>query len=481
MQKQNHMRDPEFEKHIRQRMEELKFSPSETVWNNLEKEIKKDKNRKKPLLWFSFFLVIGLAGSFYFLMNSNKNHNSTDTKSQSTKIPTVQQELQSDTVNDNTVSLDKQKDNQIKDRKAPSVVLNDINKMPASKNKNIITANMYHGRHMNQKNTIDVVEDFLAANQQIKNKKIQEPHNASHKNKAEADLIKNEIVADALSSDNPDNDKHVYINDTVKTKDTNQSESLVIKKADSIVQKGTHTDESTAKNSIIPKQKAKNKKPWEFGFAGGAGVSSIYENLFNTAVAADPFYNQAFSLAAPAPRPTYHTPSPIRSGFSFSAGIFAQKAISKKLNFSAGLNYHYFSTMIKTGNTGTSSITVNRSYTNHYHLLELPVSLSYQFNRSRRFPLLWEAGATLAELIGSDAMHYDNATGSYFKDNHLFNKTELNLATAVMIGLHANKHLYFQVGPQVQYGVTNLLSSKAVGSQHLFFGGIKIVFIPNKK
>src|SRR5258708_1302349 len=138
MQKQNHMRDPEFEKHIRQRMEELKFSPSETVWNNLEKEIKKDKNRKKPLLWFSFFLVIGLAGSSYFLMNSNKNHNSTDTKRQSTKIPTVKQELQSNTANDNTVSLNKQKDNQIKDRKAPSVVLNDINKMPASKNKNII-------------------------------------------------------------------------------------------------------------------------------------------------------------------------------------------------------------------------------------------------------------------------------------------------------------------------------------------------------
>ena len=61
--------DPEFEKQIRQRMEELKFSPSKTVWDNLEKEITKEKRRRRPLLWFSSFLALCVAG--YFLLNTN--------------------------------------------------------------------------------------------------------------------------------------------------------------------------------------------------------------------------------------------------------------------------------------------------------------------------------------------------------------------------------------------------------------------------
>src|SRR6202035_16374 len=62
------MHEPEYEKKIQQKMQELKFSPSESVWANVEKKIKKDKKRKRPLLWF--FLILGLAvsgGASYFI------------------------------------------------------------------------------------------------------------------------------------------------------------------------------------------------------------------------------------------------------------------------------------------------------------------------------------------------------------------------------------------------------------------------------
>jgi hypothetical protein len=498
MQKQNHMHDPEFEKQMRQRMEELKFSPSETVWANLEKEIAKDKRRKRPLLWFSFFLVIALAGSFYFLLNTNNNHNRV-IKNQSAKTSSGNEGQQPAVADDHAGSLHAKKDDHIQTNKSSSTPLSETGKTTLSKNKkNIAGTGIARRKGMNQKNKniAGVEEDFLATNKLSKDKKIRQ-HVITHNKKNVNDAIKNEIVADALSADN---EQQTTLNDTVKTQDAGANGSLVIGKTDSVAKKEINANKATAKNSADKNKKSTNKKSWEFGFTGGAGLSSVFENLFSTAVVGNPaIYNQSYAISAPPPIiPAHYTASNIRAGFSFSAGFLVQKAISKKFTFSAGLNYHYSSTKTQSGHKVDSFLSVNTTnalvrtfgyyrgnethdYTNHYHLLELPVSVSYQFIHNKKFPLFWEAGAIVSQLISSDALHFDNSTGAYFKDNSLFNKTQFNAATSVMIGLHVNKNLYFQAGPQVQYGITNLLSSDAGRSQHLFFGGIKIVFIPNKK
>ena len=42
------MHDPEFEKHVQKKMDELQFDPSGEVWTKVEQEIKKEK-RRRPL------------------------------------------------------------------------------------------------------------------------------------------------------------------------------------------------------------------------------------------------------------------------------------------------------------------------------------------------------------------------------------------------------------------------------------------------
>ena len=37
------MRDPEFEKHVQEKLGELQFPPSEAVWQNVDNEINKEK------------------------------------------------------------------------------------------------------------------------------------------------------------------------------------------------------------------------------------------------------------------------------------------------------------------------------------------------------------------------------------------------------------------------------------------------------
>ncbi len=86
-----------------------------------------------------------------------------------------------------------------------------------------------------------------------------------------------------------------------------------------------------------------------------------------------------------------YSSSEINPGFSFQAGAFVSRNLSKRISFSAGLNYHYYSTTIRTGiKINTTLVTTNSFYqtivansyyenaqsqmfTNQYHLIEIPL------------------------------------------------------------------------------------------------------------
>jgi len=482
--------DPEFEKQIRQRMEELKFSPSKTVWDNLEKEITKEKRRRRPLLWFSSFLALCVAG--YFLLNTNYNrHDGSMSAARETGATSSAQEKNTSPNQDKTNSNNSNDENATLNGTGNN---NNNTKLKESSPTNSNTADQLSAANhkketinpdkVNMNKTGRVVSespDNLVAANNIYNQK-DDPSKSVEKKKMNPvdETMKNEIVEDQLAA-NKSNQQNVP-NSKAST-DQNKNASVAHKDDNS--KKVVSTKPESKANPVNQKKKNQTKRPWEFGLTGGAGESSINENLFNTVAPSrlDPnAYTQSFSLAAAPPRPTYNAPSSVKGAFSYAAGLFAQKSFSDRMGFTIGLNYHYASVRVEATTYGYyAAAPQERSYTNRYHFLELPVSVFYQFNKKHRFPIIWEAGATVGQLIGSDAVHYNIATGNYFKDNSLFNRTQINAATSVMLGIHANKHLYFQVGPQVQYGLTNLLKSDANGSQHLFFGGVKFVFIPNKK
>ncbi len=123
---------------------------------------------------------------------------------------------------------------------------------------------------------------------------------------------------------------------------------------------------------------------------------------------------------------------------------------------------------------------VNYSYTNSYHFIELPVTADFQLNKSLKLPVFWEAGLSVSYLLSSNALHFDPNGNLYYQNAELFNKFQLNGATAIMIGFPINKS-ELQLGPQLQYGLSGLLKSGSGNPQHLFYTGLKISFIPGKK
>jgi hypothetical protein len=99
------------------------------------------------------------------------------------------------------------------------------------------------------------------------------------------------------------------------------------------------------------------KRPiWQAGFTGGLGISALKQDILRQTMDL-----RAYALTTPAgvayggipPSNSFINPKE-SPGLSFWAGVFVQKPIGRRLSISAGLNLHYYSTSIATGQQVTS-------------------------------------------------------------------------------------------------------------------------------
>lgn len=268
-------------------------------------------------------------------------------------------------------------------------------------------------------------------------------------------------------------------------------------------------DLRTATNKRALKSARLKREPgWQAGFTGGAGSSSLYMSQMTSLapVASLSLSSGVYPLSS-AFRPGAQQQVRVAKAtpdLSFRAGIFVQKPVFKKLSLTAGLNLHYYSTRVETGQKNAAQATPSASlfsnspyvqpaaqlppyyvpgndyeYTNQYYFLEIPVSLQWQVNHSRKRPLFWEGGLSLSRLISTNALYFNEKSGVYFKDAQVINPTHVMAFTSLMIGLSWRGNL-IQLGPEGQYGLTSLLNASGASSQHLFYGGIKLMIIPRK-
>ena len=61
------MSDLDFEKQVRQKLNDLKLTPSAEAWVNIENKLRAHNNRRTPFLWLSLMLTGMLAGGFILL------------------------------------------------------------------------------------------------------------------------------------------------------------------------------------------------------------------------------------------------------------------------------------------------------------------------------------------------------------------------------------------------------------------------------
>ena len=61
------MPDNHFENKAKHKLDELKFNPSEAVWLNVQTQIKKDRKRRRLLVWLPLCCLLLGAGTWYGL------------------------------------------------------------------------------------------------------------------------------------------------------------------------------------------------------------------------------------------------------------------------------------------------------------------------------------------------------------------------------------------------------------------------------
>jgi hypothetical protein len=264
----------------------------------------------------------------------------------------------------------------------------------------------------------------------------------------------------------------------------------------------TAASDSVSQGKTVKNMGKKKKSfPWRIGYNGSAGISNLNQSLFEPVGRAGSAYTLNVPVSVTLGNPGAASASglsEIHPGFSFGISVFAGRHLSERVSFSAGIGYHYYSAVIHTGHFidsatvlsfpafGLSSVSAFYSngtdhvYTNQYHFVELPASLDFQINKSKRLPLILEGGLTFSYLVASNALQFDPYSNVYYKDNHLLNKTQVSAAAALMIGLPVHKGS-LQIGPQLQYGLTEVLKSNTGISEHLIYYGLKVSIIPGKK
>ena len=68
----------EFEKQVQQKMEELKLVPSDPVWQKVEMQIRKKKDRRRAILWIP--LIVLLAGGLWIGIEQYPNNENRQSK-----------------------------------------------------------------------------------------------------------------------------------------------------------------------------------------------------------------------------------------------------------------------------------------------------------------------------------------------------------------------------------------------------------------
>ncbi|MES2881156.1 MAG: outer membrane beta-barrel protein, partial [Bacteroidota bacterium] len=266
-----------------------------------------------------------------------------------------------------------------------------------------------------------------------------------------------------------------------KAKDSIASQKIAVVTVADTTNLTTHT---------TPVVQLPGKNKWQLQLnaaAGRSGLSSGINVFDGNKSLADA---SSFSLPQTTGASSRRAPSAVQNGFSFSIGASAGKPLSKRLSFSVGLQYNYYSTRLTVGVlTRQDSVTSNAirvesfyansganfsSQKNAYHFLSLPVLLHWQANK--KIPLFFNTGFALQQMIGLNALVYDGGSNIYYTDNSAFNKTQLFMQASVSYRLINNKKFSMRLGPQLQYGFSQLeknksgnhLSAAAISAQIIF-------------
>ena len=474
------MQERNFEKQVQQKMEELSFVPSEPVWQKVQDQIRKKRERRKFLFWLLPCLL--LTGGLYFWTSHSGIENKTIS---SLSTPAVSTPSNFDKSSPKTALEPPAHDSSVNFHKKP---IKGNDEVPNIKTgittvQPTNTQNVFPAKHKGSEGLT------------IQPSKHQKPTINSLANNTKDKKDENALITN---------------NASIKSKEQNQNQQQKNDKGQSIPAAGIESvkdsmksiqptkEIDTAQTNYVKSDSVKAirpivKKKWNWSLHAAAGFSGVFAVGSNAKQAASPsasdlltYNGNAFQPAAPAPASDI---SEQFNGFAFSIGADLGRTISKRLRIKAGLQYDYLSTynyvgksvnnatqtgrlnqMVDAGRFYLATTTEEEKYTNRYHFLTIPLGVDWQL--LKKLPLELQGGVRVSRLIATNALYYDTKQHLFYEDDSHFNKTQFFVHGALLYRVKAFKPFSVYAGPQAQMSLSHLMKDEASGKQRLFFAGL---------
>lgn len=518
----------DFEKQVQQKMDELQLRPSGEVWTEVEKRIRKEKQRRRFVLWFFITGAILLGGTAWWL-NTN-DHSSTKTVAQqktegSTVSPNDPANTAADknnnptgttTTNNNDINTgttvsqqpvqstnDKSIDKSINPTTNPvanTPTGNDKKNREPAIDKNISSSDQGvdvtttrspvgrrrgNGKDKADDKTPDRVTDPVI--------KIDADKTVPSQSKPTDAAIQKTVVNKPVNTDKTTSPTINKNNSDQPKADPLLKDSLVVKITDPVIPDNTPSQ---------PIKIKKKESKWEFGITGGGGVSTITDGfpIFKISAEKSLFYDSNVNpnaLQGAYPAAYQLVPSDPEEGPYWQIGAYAKRKLSDRLGVSAGLQYSSFSTTQTIGkyvplrtSIGNNAYSSNvqyyyrsgdvATYRNHYNYIQIPVALHWQINKGKKLPITWQNGVTVGRLAKSDALIYTPNSNLFYHDNSLLNKTQFSMQSGFSARLLNKTKHPVSIGFLFNYHFSDLQRVQASGRNNMTSFGVNASWIIKK-
>ncbi len=327
------MPDNIFENKLNEQMGDFKFSPSDAVWQKLEKDLTKRKKRRTGIIWFFAGLLLVSAGLIIVSRNDEKmqfsdtitnNTNSILEKDQKTVVGNNEDSKQND-----SDSIDQAKKSKLPDADSVS----NVNVYTENKNSSASGPTLLSPSVQNavSKRTGKAGSKEAASGKEYA---FVPPVEKLERN-SEVEIIPNMAMVDPVRS---------------------QKKLPVPVKINSIVNiaapvsGGKPVSADSVSQTDAVKKTTTQKRPVTFGLRIEAGRSSTPENLLSTQKSAD-----LNSVPNTGSGPVVFYPYEQNPLFGWSLGAWIKKPLSPKVSLQSGLIYHQYRTSTPVGSQGQGS------------------------------------------------------------------------------------------------------------------------------
>jgi hypothetical protein len=459
----------EFEKNVQRAMEGLRVRPSGEIWERVEEEIRENK-RKRRILFFVIFSLIGLSLAGYGIFKSGRSN------------------LKSEDANINTKNSLKDVTKATPTREKPNrnieipFFTEAVKKHTGVSSSGASQTSTANRRMIKKADRLKVeARPFEATNSTSE---------ISAKQKTQAEVDTTEI---AIS-------KSLSLNNDQLTQSDSQSKMVISADSSIIAQR---SDDSALRKDLeklasAKKPRMRNQAKWEWGINISLGASTITQDAFSFKGTS---YSDALAYSAPgtvsgggSTSGVFYGPSGNKAAFAFKAGFQIKNEISERGSMSVGLRYAYLADKIKVGQSGAYTqfsgsrssyyaATPQNTYTEHFHFIELPLSYDWRMtkNSNRYFSLT--GGMSGSYLVSTNALVYDTAQhGIYYQDNSLFSRMHVNLMAGTAYHVSTTR-TEFAIGPQFSFDLTKLIDSDVDKRKYFLYIGLdtRIFFEKEKR